>query len=87
MNERQTEIFEKTRELMVEMFEIDAEKITPSAHLYDELDIDSIDAVDLVLELRDQTGAKIEQEDFREVRTIEDVVITVDKILGQNEKA
>lgn len=87
MNERQTEIFEKTRELMVSMFEIDAKKITPSANLYDELDIDSIDAVDLVLELRDQTGARIEQEDFREVRTIGDVVATVDRILAQHEKA
>ncbi|CAA7626558.1 acyl carrier protein [Magnetospirillum sp. UT-4] len=57
-----------------EMFEIPAEKITPEARLFEELDLDSIDAVDLVVRLQDLTGKKIKPEQFKTVRTVADVV-------------
>ncbi|HWZ49381.1 MAG TPA: acyl carrier protein [Herbaspirillum sp.] len=60
--------------LLQEMFEIDAAAITPEANLYTDLDIDSIDAVDIVVKLNQMTGKRIQPEVFRSVRTVRDVV-------------
>ena len=68
------EIFSMLTELLVDEFEIPAEDISLEAQLYDELDLDSIDAVDLVVKLRELTGKKIDPEAFKKVRTIADIV-------------
>jgi acyl carrier protein len=68
------EILAHLREVLVDLFELPAEKITPEAHLYTDLDIDSIDAVDLILKLKDFTGRKIQPQAFKHVRTVGDVV-------------
>lgn len=60
-----------------EMFEIPAEEIHAEARLYEDLDIDSLDAVDLVIQLRDHTGVKVQPEQFKDVRTVGDVVDAV----------
>ncbi len=57
-----------------ELFELSAEQIVPSARLAEDLDLDSIDAVDLVVKLREYTGRKISPSEFKSVRTIGDVV-------------
>lgn len=67
--------------LLSEMFEIEAASITHDAHLYDDLDIDSIDAVDLIVELKQMTGKKIQPEDFKSVRTVQDIVDSVAALL------
>jgi acyl carrier protein len=63
-----------------DLFDLPAEKITLSARLSDDLDLDSIDAVDLVVKLQEYTGRKISPSEFKSVRTIGDVV---DKIYAQ----
>lgn len=77
----QDEILKQLKTILTEMFEIDEADITPDAELYDDLDIDSIDAVDLVVKLRDVTGKKIAPEDFRAVRTVQDVVDSIEKLI------
>lgn len=72
--------------LLHEMFEIDPALITPSAHLYDDLDIDSIDAVDIVVRLNQITGKRIQPEVFRNVRTVQDVVDVLFTLLAENPK-
>lgn len=72
-----SEIFAEVSRIIVELFEIDAERITPDAQLYTDLEIDSIDAVDLAAELRSLTGKKIGPEEFKQVRTVQDVVDAV----------
>ena len=57
-----------------EMFEIAPERITPQARLYQDLDIDSIDAVDLMVKLNELTGKRVQPESFKSVRTVADVV-------------
>ena len=69
--------------ILVEMFELDPEDITSDAQLYDDLDIDSIDAVDLIVRLRDLTGKKVEPEDFKEIRTVRDVVDTIEALMRE----
>jgi acyl carrier protein len=61
-------------ELMVEHFEIDANRIQPGARLYEDLDIDSIDAVDMVVQLRPLLGKRLQPEVFKTVRTVQDVI-------------
>lgn len=57
-----------------EMFEVPEEKITANARLAEDLDLDSIDAVDLIVKLQQYTGKKIEPAEFKSVRTVGDVV-------------
>ncbi|MCW8328979.1 acyl carrier protein [Photobacterium sp. SDRW27] len=77
------EVFEQVRDALVELFELDAEDITPEAKLYQELDLDSIDAVDLVVHLQNVTGKKIKPEEFKTVRTVDDVVDAVTALLQE----
>ena len=77
----QEEIFLTIRQLMTEMFELAPEDIVLNANLSQDLDIDSIDAVDLMVRLRDITGKRINPEDFKNAHTIQDVVDTVYRII------
>ncbi len=71
------ELFEELRRLLVELFDVSFDDVRPETDLYRDLDIDSIDAVDLLASLREKTGRRISPEKFREVRTVSDVVDTV----------
>ncbi|MDD5322872.1 MAG: acyl carrier protein [Methylococcales bacterium] len=81
MNNRE-EILTAIKEIMVETFEIDEETITLEARLYDDLDFDSIDAVDMIVKLKEMTGKTVKPEDFKTARTIGDVVEAVYKMLN-----
>lgn len=76
----QEEILMTLRQMMSEMFELAPEAIVMSAKLSEDLDIDSIDAVDLMVRLREITGKRINPEDFKNARTVQDVVETVHRI-------
>ena len=78
----QAEIYTKVVSILEDLFEVEADKVAMDSHLYQDLDIDSIDAVDLVVELKKYTGKKIKPEDFKSVRTVEDVVHEVEKLLS-----
>jgi len=71
------EILEWIRNVLHEQFEIPAERVTLTANLYEDLDIDSIDAVDLLIRLKQLTGQSISPEVFKQVRTVGDVVDAV----------
>lgn len=68
------EIFLKLQDYLEEIFEIPREKVTLQSRLFEELDLDSIDAVDLVVKLQALTGRKFNPDEFKKVRTIADVV-------------
>jgi acyl carrier protein len=74
------DIYQEVSGLLVKLFELDAEQITPEARLYEDLDLDSIDAVDMVVHLQKRTGKKIRPEDFKAVRTVQDVVDAVERL-------
>lgn len=75
------EIYAHVRSTLIDLFEIDAADIHPDAQLYEDLDIDSIDAVDLVVELKKFTGRRIDAKDFKSVHTLDDVVTTVEQLM------
>jgi acyl carrier protein len=66
--------FSRLRDVLSEEFEIDAAAVVADARIYEDLDIDSIDAIDLIVRLKEITGKKIPPEKFKEVRTIGDIV-------------
>ena len=76
------EILTYLRDVLVELFELQPEKIVPEATLYDDLDIDSIDAVDLILKLKELTGRKIQPQAFKHVRTVGDVVDAIEALMA-----
>lgn len=75
------DILKYLKDVFVELFEIPPEKIVPEAHLYEDLDIDSIDAVDLMLKLKEISGRKIQPQTFKHVRTVADVVNAIESIM------
>ncbi|MEB3767074.1 acyl carrier protein [Acinetobacter sp. MD2] len=70
-------ILEQLREWMEELFEIEPESIQLESNLYTDLDVDSIDAVDLVVKIKQLTGKQVKPEDFKNVRTVQDVVTVI----------
>lgn len=74
-------MLEQIRTILWELFEIDPAQVTPQTDLYDDLDIDSIDAVDMAVRLNQLTGRKIQAADFKDLRTIGDVVDTLQTLL------
>jgi acyl carrier protein len=66
--------YDLIRKLLVDLFEIDPEKITLEANLYQDLDIDSIDAIDLAVEFKKRTGRQLAPDEFKKIRTVGDVV-------------
>jgi acyl carrier protein len=68
------EVYSQLSKYLVDLFEVPQEDISPDALLYEDLDLDSIDAVDLVVKLQDLTNKKIPPEEFKTVRTVGDVV-------------
>jgi acyl carrier protein len=71
-------------DLLAEMFELDKADLTAQSNLYADLDIDSIDAVDLAVKLKQLTGKRLQPEVFKTIRTIGDVV---DALAGMTEQA
>ena len=83
MNSKEA-IYDKLVEALVELFELDQNDISPASHLYNDLDIDSIDAVDMVVKLKQMTGKRIEPNDFKNVRTVQDVVDSVHTLMNED---
>ena len=68
------ELFDRISTILQDTFEIDPGRITPGAHLGADLDIDSIDAVDLIVQLKPMLGGNLRPEAFKSVRSVQDVV-------------
>ncbi|CDL86533.1 acyl carrier protein [Xenorhabdus cabanillasii] len=77
------QIYQEVSQLLVKLFELSPEDITPDSRLYEDLELDSIDAVDMVVHLQKKTGRKIKPEAFKSVRTVQDVVDAVEQLLQE----
>ena len=70
-------ILNTVKEILISDFECPAEKLVPSVRLFEDLDLDSIDAVDLAVRLQQFTNKKLSPEEFKKIRTVKDVVNAV----------
>lgn len=77
----QDELYQKLVAILTNTFDIEPEKIHLDASLGDDLDIDSIDAVDLLVELKHITGVRLQPESFKSVRTVRDVIEALGALL------
>jgi acyl carrier protein len=68
------DIFTTVQEILVAEFELDRATIKLDTHLADELDLDSIDAIDLAVRLEEKSGHALEEEELKALETIRDVV-------------
>lgn len=76
-------IFNELKTILMDAFETPEEQITLEANLYEDLDLDSIDAVDLAVKLQTLTGKRIKADEFKTVRTVADVVRAVQALLAR----
>ena len=72
------DLLERLRTVLADEFEIDPATVTPAANLFEDLDIDSIDAIDMLARLRELTGVEVSAEALRDVRTIGDVIAVIE---------
>ncbi len=72
MNRQQ--LFDALSGILQQTFDISPERIRPESRLYEDLDIDSIDAVDLIVKLKPVVGKRLQPDAFKAVRTLDDVV-------------
>lgn len=79
------QILDQMRATLHEMFELPLEQIHEDARLYEDLDIDSLDAVDLVIELRGLLGIKAQPTNFKDVRTVGDVVAVIERLVKEQQ--
>jgi len=77
------DILQKMQDILSEQFKIDRSLIVLSAKLYDDLELDSIDAVDLLVKMKEFIPKKIEPESFKKARTVQDVVDLLHMLTNQ----
>ena len=78
----EAEIEQKIKDILVADFECDPARLTPDVNLFTDLDLDSIDAVDLIVRLQQETGKKVDPESFRQIRTLRDVTTAVVQLVN-----
>ena len=76
------QVFERLKSILMDAFEIDEGRISLQASLFQDLDLDSIDGVDLAIKLQELTGKRIRPEEFKTVRTVSDVVVAVQRLFA-----
>ena len=81
---QEEEVFKKVSEYLITKFEIPPEKINPNAHLFKDLEMDSIDALDWFAEMESKLGLPIIEKEIKTIRTVQDVVNYVSRNLKQN---
>lgn len=73
-SDQRQEILDKVYEILVEEFELEREELSPESKLFEELDLDSLDAVDMIVAFEKVFGFRAEEEKAKQLRTIEDIV-------------
>lgn len=71
------EIFERVRTVLVQTFEVDGAAVKKDAKLYEDLDLDSLDALDMAVKLKSETGIQLQEQQMKAIRTVDDVVSVI----------
>ena len=72
------EIFKWVADVLKREFQFRDEQLSLEAHIVDDLDLDSIDAIDLAVRLEEKTGLAFKEEDLKSIETLRDVVDLID---------
>jgi acyl carrier protein len=74
------EILREIQHMMNELFELGSDRVQPEARLVEDLDLDSLDAFDLAVKVEEITGVAFDENQIRELRTVEDVIVALEAI-------
>ena len=77
MSHSREDILGQTRKILIELFELEHSELTEDALIYEDLDIDSIDTVDLLIELKRFTSKDIKPQDFSGSKTLGEIVTVI----------
>ena len=77
------EIIARIRTVLVDSFEIPEARVTLEAKLMEDLELDSIDAIDMAVQIQEMTGVRVDEEELRQLRTVGDTVDLVAKLLAR----
>ncbi|MDB4974885.1 MAG: acyl carrier protein [Myxococcaceae bacterium] len=77
------EIIARIRNVLVTSFEIPEERVTLEARLMDDLELDSIDAIDMAVQIQEMTDVRVEEDELRKLRTVGDTVDLVAALLAR----
>jgi len=77
------EIYARIRQTLESSFEIPAERITPEARLQEDLELDSIDAIDMAVQIQEMTNVRVDEEELKKLRTVNDTVELVLALLSR----
>ena len=80
------EIFSEIVEILSDTFELEKSQIKPESTLYEDLDLDSIDAVDIFVQLRDMTGRRPNPETAKQIRTVDELITCVENEIAAAER-
>lgn len=69
-----SEIYDRLKKILVDSFELDSDEIRLDAHLIDDLDLDSIDAIDLAVGLEEELSLEVDEESLKSIRRVSDIV-------------
>ncbi|MCI5583505.1 MAG: acyl carrier protein [Anaeroplasma sp.] len=73
-------VFDKVKEIIVEELGVDEEKVVPSASLKEDLGADSIDAVQIIMDLEDAFNIEIDTDNAKAVATVKDLVESIEAL-------
>lgn len=74
------ELYRELLEVLEKFFEVDPSTVKPETKLFEDLDLDSIDAVDMVVQMQKKTGRRFQPDDFRQVKTVSDVLDVLERL-------
>jgi acyl carrier protein len=87
MNLTKTEIIDRVNSVMHQGFEIPHDKLTPQATIAGDLGLDSLDAIDMLVQLEEQMGVKVSGERLMSVKKLEDIYTLIEDISAENAAA
>jgi acyl carrier protein len=76
------EILLKIQEMMKQLFELEADRVQPEARLIEDLELDSLDAIDLAVKVEESTGLAFDEQKIRSLRTVEDVIVALQGLIS-----
>ncbi len=81
---KKEDLLKHVRVTLVKEFNCDESKIVPEARFYEDLDLDSIDAVDLIVRLRNEQRIDVTPDDFKSIRTVGDLIDVLARLTGES---
>ncbi len=77
-------LIKEINQVMIDGFELDPDKLKPEAKIVEDLELDSLDAIDMLVFLEEKINIKVDAETFRTVRTLDDVYNVVEKVIQES---